>query len=190
MKAITLHQPWATLVAYGYKAIETRSWPVPSRHLGHLVAIHAGRQEDSRFRLASEVFDRLGVDQLPRGAVVAVARIMNCRPTEELAPAPPDRCFGDYSPGRYGWELGDVRPISTPVYVRGYQGLWMLPDEAEEAVWQQLNDAGKLPPEVVFLLGPYKALLMRGRLDLGRAANYMVRQRRVRQWMDGRGFQP
>jgi hypothetical protein len=32
MKALTLHQPWATLVALGAKQIETRSWP--TRHRG------------------------------------------------------------------------------------------------------------------------------------------------------------
>jgi hypothetical protein len=39
MKALTLTQPWATMVAIGAKAIETRSWSTP--HRGWL-AIHAG----------------------------------------------------------------------------------------------------------------------------------------------------
>ena len=29
MKAITLHQPWASLIACGLKTIETRDWPPP-----------------------------------------------------------------------------------------------------------------------------------------------------------------
>ena len=40
MKAITLHQPWASLVALGVKTIETRSWP--TKYRGPL-AIHAGK---------------------------------------------------------------------------------------------------------------------------------------------------
>jgi activating signal cointegrator 1 len=40
MKAITLTQPWATLVAIGAKRIETRSWPTNYR--GPL-AIHAAK---------------------------------------------------------------------------------------------------------------------------------------------------
>lgn len=40
MKAVTLTQPWATLVAIGAKQIETRSWPTNYR--GPL-AIHAGK---------------------------------------------------------------------------------------------------------------------------------------------------
>lgn len=40
MKAITLHQPWASLIAIGAKQIETRSWP--ARYRGPL-AIHAAK---------------------------------------------------------------------------------------------------------------------------------------------------
>lgn len=40
MKALTLYQPWATLVALGLKRIETRSWPCG--HVGPL-AIHAAK---------------------------------------------------------------------------------------------------------------------------------------------------
>lgn len=39
MKVLTLHQPWATLIAAGIKTIETRSWS--TRYRGPL-AIHAG----------------------------------------------------------------------------------------------------------------------------------------------------
>jgi hypothetical protein len=40
MKALTLHQPWASLVAVGAKTIETRSWS--TRYRGPL-AIHAAK---------------------------------------------------------------------------------------------------------------------------------------------------
>lgn len=44
MKALTLRQPWASLVAVGTKWIETRSWSTSYR--GRL-AVHAGRAEPS-----------------------------------------------------------------------------------------------------------------------------------------------
>jgi hypothetical protein len=43
MKALTLIQPWATLVALGEKQIETRSWD--TKYRGPL-AIHAGKKID------------------------------------------------------------------------------------------------------------------------------------------------
>ena len=43
MKALTLHQPWATMVALGSKPYETRSWPPPAKLIGQRIAIHAGK---------------------------------------------------------------------------------------------------------------------------------------------------
>lgn len=41
LRAITLHQPWATLVALGVKTIETRSWP--TKYRGRIL-IHAAKR--------------------------------------------------------------------------------------------------------------------------------------------------
>ena len=45
MKAITLHQPWATLVALRLKAYETRSWKPPKNLIGERIAIHAAKKK-------------------------------------------------------------------------------------------------------------------------------------------------
>lgn len=50
MKALTLHQPWATLVALGVKSIETRSWT--TSHRGP-IAIHAARTMPREARMAA-----------------------------------------------------------------------------------------------------------------------------------------
>ena len=42
MRGLTLHQPWASLVAEGRKEYETRSW---STLFTGLVAIHAGKEK-------------------------------------------------------------------------------------------------------------------------------------------------
>lgn len=100
MRALTLWQPWASLVACGAKKIETRSWGTPYRGP---VLIHAALQKPpttynrERFvngvrvteppeidpRTVEEMIAGLGVadfDSLPRGAVVAVAEITQCEP--------------------------------------------------------------------------------------------------------------
>ena len=43
MKAISLWQPWASLIAIGAKSIETRSWPAPRALIGDRIAIHAAK---------------------------------------------------------------------------------------------------------------------------------------------------
>lgn len=48
MKALTLHQPWATLVAIGAKTVETRGWA--TKHRGPL-AIHAGTAREHPMHL-------------------------------------------------------------------------------------------------------------------------------------------
>ena len=53
--AITLHQPWASLIALGIKTVETRSWLAPERLLGQTVAIHAGKRV---VRRPGEVIER------------------------------------------------------------------------------------------------------------------------------------
>ena len=42
MKALTIRQPHATLVAIGVKTIITRSKPAPQALIGQRIAIHAG----------------------------------------------------------------------------------------------------------------------------------------------------
>ena len=39
MKAITIKQPWASLIVHGIKDIENRTWPCPKKYLGQRVLI-------------------------------------------------------------------------------------------------------------------------------------------------------
>jgi ribosomal protein S27E len=46
MKAISLWQPWASLIACGAKPFETRSWAPPRGLIGQTIAIHAAKKID------------------------------------------------------------------------------------------------------------------------------------------------
>lgn len=153
MKALTLTQPWATLVAIGAKRIETRSWS--TSHRGPL-AIHAGaglgpvggaaglmakcRQEPFRATLLAAGV--LGTPQLPRGAIVAIATLVDVVPIAHCLGERPvgrhddegypwvwelderERAFVLYCTGRYGWLLADVRRLPEPIPARGGSHLW------------------------------------------------------------------
>lgn len=132
MKAITLTQPWATLVAIGAKKIETRSWATDYRgplaiHAakGFPVAARAVCTENYAIRATLRQAG-IDVDELPRGVIVAVCRLVDCRRIRGKVDEPryPEVCFGDYTPGRYAWILEDVRPVIPPVPARGALGLW------------------------------------------------------------------
>lgn len=46
MKAISLWQPWASLIACGAKPFETRHWAPPGELIGQRIAIHAAKHLD------------------------------------------------------------------------------------------------------------------------------------------------
>ena len=78
MYAITLHQPWASLIALGLKTVETRSWPAPARLVGQRIAVHAAKRVVRRpgdpieRELPARWGDHWPVN-IPAGAVVATA---------------------------------------------------------------------------------------------------------------------
>ncbi len=136
MKAISLWQPWATLIAIGAKTFETRGWH--ANYAGP-VAIHAAKKDGMLSadgeKACAEFFKRaalpLDLRKIPHGAIIAVCYIAACYETDpkngwtegdgfaRLAYGPtiefPERYFGDYSPNRFAWKLEDVRPLLKPI---------------------------------------------------------------------------
>lgn len=115
MKALTLWQPWASLIADGRKMIETR--PRPWYYVGP-VAIHAGQYVDREACL------RFGYDPdtIPRGAVLCVVTKTGC--VQFPSPYAPPDAYGNFDAGRYGYLLRDVRRLPAPVPAKGKQGYW------------------------------------------------------------------
>ena len=149
MYAITLHQPWASLIALGAKTVETRSWPAPARLLGRRIAVHAGKRlvRQPGERIEGELLARWGEDWrviIPTGAVVATATLAGMARVEYVDPpsghAVHDPCtevgsiagmgrtpvdpWGDFSPGRWLWFLDDVEALPSPAPAVGRQALW------------------------------------------------------------------
>ena len=147
--AITLHQPWATLITLGVKTVETRSWPAPARLVGQRIAVHAGKrlvrqpgdaiERELRARL-SESWRAI----IPTGAVVATAVLagmaqveyfnlleghavhdpgteVGCAAGRGRTPIDP---WGDFSCGRWLWFLDYVEALPEPVPAVGHQGFW------------------------------------------------------------------
>ena len=86
--AITLHQPWASLIALGVKTVETRSWPAPARLVGQRIAVHAGKYLVRRpgDAIERELRARWGEEWrviIPTGAVVATAVLAGMARTPE-----------------------------------------------------------------------------------------------------------
>ena len=54
MKAISLWQPWASLIACGAKPFETRHWAPPRELIGQRIAIHAAKKVDKDAKAFAE----------------------------------------------------------------------------------------------------------------------------------------
>lgn len=132
-QAISLWQPWASLIALGVKRFETRSWTTNYR--GPLV-ICAAKRWNAELKEFAEVFSAdfdLGLSALPLGCALAVADLTRIYRTEDAAPDQSARelAFGDWSPGRYCWRMDNVRPFPEPIPVKGAQGLFTVELELE-----------------------------------------------------------
>lgn len=162
MPAISLWQPWATLLAAGYKRVETRSWAPRELHMGETVAIHAAKhwtqderelcEDDPFFRRFLTLAARRGLwdtGHPPLGCIVGVATFHTAAPTERLIRNPKlterEHGFGNYSPGRYGWVFVDARPITPPVPLRGERGIftWQAPYDVLPMGMQRAGSAAR-----------------------------------------------
>lgn len=145
MKALTLTQPWASLVALNVKRYETRSWRTSYR--GPL-AIHAAKGMPKAcadlcdlepFRKALEPISGLVSGPLdwraflPRGEIVAIVKLAAIGPTEKIRDSagfvdgawPHERDFGDYGDGRFAWLMTLPLALQYPrPEVAGHLSLW------------------------------------------------------------------
>ena len=136
MKAITLYQPWASLVALGEKRIETRGWA--TKYRGPLL-IHSSKKANTEMCDQAVLYDclqRLGNIKYPLGVVLAISNLVECI---EITPKLIDGLsvqeisFGDYTIGRFAWILEDIHQLKIPVKAKGMQRLWNW-DETEHLV--------------------------------------------------------
>lgn len=152
MKAITIWQPYATLLVHGDKLYETRSWATSYRGP---IAIHAAKRPARQIidalangsvldRQTAMLMERLlrrfgGADHLPTGAVLGTANLVRCNViTEEFLRTltPQELALGDFTLARYAWEFENMMYIKGHVPEKGAQGLWeWRVDRARSTPW-------------------------------------------------------
>lgn len=143
MKAITLWQPWASLLACGAKQYETRSWETSYRGQ---IAIHAAAKnpyhaiQDMPEDAIQAMKKTLNITQffaLPSGCIIATAELINCHkitsirmgivPVVNSYPIYTDSkeySFGDFTEGRYAWEFKNMKILENPIPAKGHQRIW------------------------------------------------------------------
>ena len=132
MRAITIQQPYANLIAIGESRVENRYWA--TLHRGPL-AVHAGK--GSEYLLPS---DRQRYPDMAWGAIVAVAELVECV-SLHLIPNLIGRHRRlqwlrghEHVEGPICWVLENVERLHTPVPCRGQRLLWTLPSDVAATV--------------------------------------------------------
>lgn len=152
LKCISVRQPWTQLIALGIKSPENRSRNV--KHRG-LIGIHASQPlaidvhwNDVQIATiqshpeSHDLLRPLDWRDLPRGAIVAVAELVDCHPARSGW----DPCcqpWGETSDGGpiHHLVLRDVRRLETPVPAKGSLVLpWQATSEVAAQVWAQLAE--------------------------------------------------
>lgn len=143
IKAVSLWEPWASAMALGLKANETRSWPAPFR--GDVVICAAKRVMTE---LELEIYDgwikpAAGKKYaMPYGCAVALVEVYDCVRTAQFyngeGIAKVEWHLGNYEPGRWAWKTRNLRRL-RPFPVTGRQGIFTVP---EDLVMRHLEKGG------------------------------------------------
>ena len=160
MKALTIWQPWASLIIIGAKPYEFRSWPAPAWLVDERMAIHAAARAidwrevhqlvrlleaggryaartclhvDSALRLLRDAMNGL---ELPLGAGLGTAVVGTPKQgwavAEEFGVTRANDSERD-AHSNWAWPMLDIERWEQPFPMKGAQGLWTWPDAGEWA---------------------------------------------------------
>jgi hypothetical protein len=164
MRAMSLTQPWAGLVAAGIKPDENRDNKIVCPvDFGRPFAIHATREIDEPvydrirqiapdlwlgwnldepttwpdwYRLSRITSALIGVATIDREAAIFQSHLWDVHRKERVHPAAERR----FAFGPVIYMLRDARPLPQPVGCRGFMGFWRLKPDKERAVRAQLGE--------------------------------------------------
>lgn len=138
MKALTIWQPWASMIVGGWKPYEFRNWAAPRSIVGQRIGIHAAKRPIKTGELRDIMdyacspagqFDEIDpacMDllervwrreaELPMSAVLGTAVLGAPKIVQENA-------IGL----RWAWPMLDIEKFAEPVPAKGAQGFWEMP---------------------------------------------------------------
>ena len=128
MKAITIKQPWASLIVHGIKDVENRTWPCPKKYIGERVLIHSSIKPDKEpymifndaqaESIDSCIIDVCGYYQ-QTGLILGSVRIIDCVVNHPSVWA---------EQGVYNWVLDEPILFEKPISAKGKLSFWDYSD--------------------------------------------------------------
>ena len=132
MRALTIHQPWAWLIAEGIKDIENRRWE--TKYRGPLL-IHSGKSRRSMKNGLSFANMAPGAVAVPDayhlkfGKIIAVVELVDIVQN--------DASYWAES-GCFNWKLSNAKRLDDPIDCRGHMGLFDPPENIMKKIKEQL----------------------------------------------------
>lgn len=132
MKAISVKQPWATLIIDGVKDIENRTWECPQRYIGQRVLIHTGKSP-IKYNTSFDLFTKEQQLIIPKyliqqiyyhayvlGAIIGSVEIVDCVINHDSIWAEKS---SDSEP-IYNWVLNNPIKFKEPISCKGALSFW------------------------------------------------------------------
>ena len=148
MKAITIKQPWASLIVHGIKDVENRTWKCPKKYIGQRILIHAGKSSANfwDYPVARQVdefirqISKSGTDwsQYPFGAIIGSVEIKDCvinhssiwaEKTENYTIGMNPKLHEEITGKKviYNWVLANPILFPEPIPYKGKLSFWEYP---------------------------------------------------------------
>ena len=122
MKALTIREPWASLIINGYKKYEFRSWKTNYRGK---ILIHAG------LNIEKDMLNRFKDYNImcTKGAIIGEADLVDCilvdNEFNKLLLKEDSLVYGKSNHvEKYAWKLDNINKYEKPIFCRGKLGLW------------------------------------------------------------------
>ena len=152
MKALTIWQPWASLIMMGAKPWEWRGWPMPNWMRLRPCVIHAGARPVRPAEIAELIEDLHHGDTSLKGDIALPFLRNTARASYPLSAGLGTVIFGTPIPAaewaaihdkpgldsdridhsKWAWPVTDIKPFFQPIPCRGAQGFWNWPEAGIE----------------------------------------------------------
>lgn len=135
IKVLSTQEPYASLIANGYKSIETRSWC--TKYRGDIL-IHASQGKKFLKSINNyEVLRIIDEMEMMYGNIVCIASLTDCIYMDDnfvnkIKNCHQEHILGIYENGRYAWILENVRILNKPIKAKGKLNLWEYDFKEEE----------------------------------------------------------
>jgi len=131
MKAISIKQPYASLIVKGIKNIENRTWKCPEKYIGKRILIHASARGYSKVGLTDQqkeaavaLWTKTPLKSRYFGAIIGSAVIVDCVENHHSIWA---------EKGVWNWVLANAVEFEHPIPAKGKLSFW------DAKYWDQQN---------------------------------------------------